>query len=115
MPARSSISKRSVRAHSCSKRTPNAINHLASQPSIFKLSFATVGRSAFTSPPVCGRIGEAELVENPPYDRVDNFGYGTRTTVERWNSGKHNRSGFEQRDNIASVNQTPRRLAGHDN
>src|SRR5437899_7725859 len=72
-------------------------------------------RGGLFAPAVGARIRQPDLIENAPHDCVHDCGYGTGTAVERRNSWENNRSGFEQRHDVARVNQIPWRLTGDEN
>src|SRR5438067_7917057 len=104
-----------LRFHNAAYVPRAAINEIQTRPTIAQacLRFSTFFafcRSASLAPTICSGIRQLNLIKNAPHNRIDNCRYRMKTAVERRNSWENNCSRFEQRDDVARMNQIPRRF-----
>src|SRR5437588_532817 len=62
-------------------------------------------------PAIGARAWQADLIENSPDDSVDYIDKRIWAAVKRRNRRQYNRARFQQSDNVAGVDQIPRRFA----
>src|SRR6266480_68462 len=72
---------------------------------------ARAAARSLIGPAIRARARQADLIENPPDHRVDHIDKRIWAAVKRWNGRQHNRARFQQSDDVARMDQIPRRFA----